>query len=90
MKSSFFQTIIKGLTIVGQLGIDIVVPPVLLAFIARKICERFNMGEWVIVLAVIIGILTAIASTISYFRKIVIDSHKEAEQIKTVSFRKHK
>jgi len=63
--------LVQGITFVGQLGFMIVTPPLVLVYLAYQMQLRFGLGPWVMVLAILIGILSAISSTFTTFYKML-------------------
>ena len=63
--------LVQGITFVGQLGFMIVTPPLVLVYLAYQLQLRFGMGPWVMVLAILVGILSAISSTFTTFYKML-------------------
>lgn len=63
--------IMRGLVLVGQLGISIITPPVVLILLARWLMDRFGWGLWVMVAAILVGIITAFASAWSTLKKLI-------------------
>ena len=63
--------IVQGINFVGQLGFMIVTPPLVLVYLAYQAQIHFGWGAWVMVLAILTGILTAISSTFTAFYKML-------------------
>ena len=63
--------IVQGITFVGQLGFMIVTPPLVMVYLAYQAQIHFGWGAWVMVLAILTGILTAISSTFTAFYKML-------------------
>ena len=63
--------LVQGITFVGQLGFMIVTPPLVLVYLAYQMQLRFGLGPCVMVLAILIGILSAISSTFTTFYKML-------------------
>ena len=56
------QKFMRGLALVGQLGFCIITPPLVLVWLARLLVVKHGWGSWVMVAAIVIGILTGIVS----------------------------
>lgn len=63
--------IMRGLVFVGQLGFSIITPPVVLILLARWLMDRFGWGLWVMVAAILIGIITAFSSAWSTLKRLI-------------------
>ena len=69
-------SVLKYLAWVGQLGLSLVLPPVLSLWAAAWVRTHFELGGWVFVVALAAGLLTS-ARSLSRFLRMV---QKEAEQ----------
>lgn len=82
-EKAFFRAM-KGLSWVTQLGFSLVCPPLLCVFIALKLQERFELGEWVLITAIVIGILSAACTFISFAKQMLseakADKNNEKEE----------
>ena len=58
-----FSGLMRAVAFVGQLGFGLITPPVVLVLLARWLMDRFGWGIWVMVAAIVIGIITACSST---------------------------
>lgn len=52
----------KGLALLSQLAISILTPLLLFVFGAKYLVEKFNIGKWLIPVALIIGLLSGLMS----------------------------
>lgn len=52
----------KGLALLSQLAISIVTPPLLFVFGARYLTEKFNIGKWIVPVAIVLGVLVGLMS----------------------------
>ena len=58
----------RGLALVGQLGVCVITPPLVLGWLANLLVTRHGWGYWVVVAAIIIGILSGLSSAWSLLR----------------------
>ncbi len=72
--------IVQGITFVGQLGFMIVTPPLVMVYLAYQAQVHFGWGAWVMVLAILIGILSAISSTFTTFYKMLNKKNSAPEE----------
>ena len=79
-----YSKFIKGLLMVTQLGFDLVVPPLVLCLGANLIMNKFGIGSWIMIAAVIIGLITAISIAADFFKKETAKSEKEKS--KSINF----
>ncbi len=85
MKS--FQRVIRGVMLVGQLGFSAITPPLVLVWLAHLAVSRLGWGVWVMIAAIIVGIVTAFSSVRSLLR--LWDKPKDKPQSPT-SFNDHR
>ena len=78
-EKAFFRTM-KGLSWLTQLGFSLVCPPLLCVFIAVKLQERFALGTWVLIVAIVVGILSAACTFISFAKQIMTDVKSEESE----------
>ena len=63
-----FEKWMRGLALVGQLGVCVITPPLVLCYLARLLVTRRGWGYWVVVAALVIGILSGLSSAWSLLR----------------------
>lgn len=51
--------VMSGLLMVGQLGISLIVPILLCTFLGVYLSERWHTGAWLVIVAVLVGCVTA-------------------------------
>lgn len=61
----------KGLSWLTQLGFSLICPPVLCVFVAMKLQERFALGDWVLIVAIVVGIFSAACTFISFAKQML-------------------
>jgi len=60
--------ILSRITLISQLGLSFIVPPLLLLCGAMWLQSRFGLGDWVLLLAIFTGILSGGFSVYSLIR----------------------
>ena len=58
----------RGLALVGQLGVCVITPPLVLVYLANLLVTKHGWGYWVVVTALIVGILSGLSSAWSMLR----------------------
>ena len=58
----------RGLALVGQLGVCVITPPLVLVYLANLLVTKHGWGYWVVVTALIVGILSGLSSSWSMLR----------------------
>lgn len=53
------KEILTALTLVGQLGLSFVIPPLLCTLLGVYLTRRFEIGVWLILVLVAVGLLVA-------------------------------
>ena len=71
------QKIIRGVSVVGQLGVSIVVPPLVFIYLARLLTEKCGWGVWIVAVGIFLGILTAFCSARSLLRRFIRSQEKD-------------
>ena len=66
-----FSKLLRGIALVGQLGVSIITPPVVLVLLAQWLMEKHGWGLWVMVAAIIIGLLTAFSGAWRTLKKLL-------------------
>ena len=78
----------RMLALFGQLGFTIVTPPVVLALLAHWMQQKFSLGSWVMVLAIVLGLIAAASGVYGYYRRVTAFEKKQPkEKTKTVYLR---
>lgn len=75
----------------GQLGFTLITPPVVMALLGWWLQSRFGLGTWVMLAAIIIGLLTSATSAWKFYLRIMgTEKKSEAERTeKPVVFYSH-
>ena len=86
-----FAKIMRGLALIGQLGLNIAVPPLVFLFIAKWLQQTYHLGKWVLVLAICLGLYAAATAVIRMMKKMLRQEEKEDKKDgpPPVSFREH-
>lgn len=67
---SFFQ-VARMVATFGQLGFTLITPPVVLAIVAWWLQSRFGLGAWVMLAAIVLGLLTSAASAYRFYLRVI-------------------
>ena len=86
---AWLRKALQDISAYGQIGFTIVVPPVILCMIANWARRRFGIGHWLLVAAIILGILCAFTSIYKICRAYLLKNTKENEENRKISYRKH-
>lgn len=68
--------VVKGVVLVGQLGFYLVTPPVCLALLASWLQGRFGWGAWVMVTAIVVGLLSSGMGAYNFYRRLTASEAK--------------
>ena len=63
----------------GQLGFTLITPPVVMALLGWWLQSRFSLGTWVMLIAIVIGLLTTATSAWKFYLQVVGSEKKKAE-----------
>lgn len=77
MKSLF--RLAREVAVLGQLGFTLITPPVLMALLGWWITDRFGLGVWVMVLAIVLGLVTSAASAWRLWKHYQASNAKKAD-----------
>ena len=83
-----WSKVIKGIALVGQIGISIITPPVVMALLGSWLSQKYGIGSWLTLVCIIFGLLAAASSGYSWYKKFF--SPKADGKDKPVSFREHR
>lgn len=79
----------KAAALLGQLGFSLIIPPVFLVLCAWWLQNRFDLGVWIMILAIAVGILSGLSSGYTLLRKAMEDPESRKEESKAVNFYSH-
>lgn len=86
---SWLRKALQDIATFGQMGFSIVVPPVLLCFFANLIVKKAGVGRWIIVVALIIGLLCSFVSVYKICMFFLYKNTRETDKNVGISYRKH-
>ena len=82
--------IAKSIAMYGQLGFTLVTPPIILVLITHWLQRRFAWSSWLMLVAILIGLLSSAAGAYHFYRKVMEKEKKEnKKRSETVSFYTH-
>ena len=87
MKS--WSKLIRGVSMVGQLGFLVVTPPLVLLYLADLMQRRFGWGVWVSVAAIVIGLIAAASSVWNFLKKSLRLDDRQTKDEPPSSFNEH-
>ena len=63
-----YRGVVKGMTMVSQIGFLIVCPPIVMAMFGYWLTQRCGFGSWIIVVMLLAGLLSAASSAWSMIK----------------------
>ncbi len=78
------------ISVYGQMGFTIVVPPVLLCLLGMWLRNKFGLGSWVILVAILVGLLSAFTTIYNLCMQFLAKSTKDSNKNRKISYRKHR
>jgi len=81
--------IARMLALFGQLGFTIVTPPIVLALLAYWLQNRFSLGGWVMVLAIVLGLAASVGGVCGYYRRVMAFEKKQKKEKPKTVYLKH-
>ena len=73
----------------SQLGLTVAVPPAAFVFLGAWLRDRFGWGQWVIWVAIILGLYCAVSGLIASLRTMSRFAKEKGPQNKIVAFNEH-
>ena len=80
---------LKMLVWLTQLGLSVALPPFGFIYLAIRLRERYSWGNWVVWVAVVLGVIFAIEGLRSSLKAMLQMNKNEKEQNVPVSFNEH-
>ena len=71
---------LKNLALISQLAINMIVPILGAVLLANWLMKRFSVGNWIIVIAVILGVTTGAMSVWKLLRNSVREAERNARE----------
>ena len=81
--------LLRAASFLGQLGFNLITPPVCLCLLAWWLQQRFGLGTWVTAVGLILGLMTAAANGWRFFRRLRASMEREEPKEKPVVFYRH-
>lgn len=72
-----------------QLGISVAVPPVVLILLGVWLRDRFSLGNWVVIVAIITGVILAVDGLRASLKVMNRLSNNKKQESPPVSFNEH-
>lgn len=61
--------IFSRISLLTQLGLSVVTPPILAVLLALWLQRKFGFGDWVLLTAILVGIVSGVSSVFSLVRR---------------------
>lgn len=75
-----FVRLFSRISLLTQLGLSVVTPPILAVLGALWLQDRFGLGDWVLFVAILVGILSGVTSVFSFVRR---EARRDAKEQKS-------
>lgn len=89
MDRAWLRKVIRDISTFGQIGFSIITPPVVLGGLGYLLNVRFNIGAWIVILAIFLGIITGFFTAAKTIAIVLAKNTKEKEENSTINFRNH-
>ena len=83
-----YMKILRSISLLTQLGISLVAPPLLLVWLALHLQARYGLGPWVVLVAIGAGLVSAFSGTWRLLKSVVRQNEKDNDP-PPVSFDRH-
>ena len=60
--------VLQGLSFITQLGLSVATPPVVCVFVSLWAQKRWELGDWVVPVGLLVGIASGVSSFLSFLR----------------------
>ena len=74
-----FARILARISLITQLGLSLVTPPLLLLLGALWLQSRFGMGDWILLCAILGGIVSGICAALRLIRAELLAEHRSRQ-----------
>ena len=72
--------LLKSLRLFGyltQFGLSVILPPLILVFLGVRLCDRYGIGPWLIVVLLLLGLVSSGCSFYRFFKTFVRETKDE-------------
>ena len=70
----------KNLTFITQFGLSVVSPIIIYVWLASWLKSKFLLGDWIMVVGIILGLISAFSSGVSFFRYVLRQAKNSQEE----------
>lgn len=71
---------LKYMSMISQLGISVIAPAIVCIWGAIWLKSKFNLGDWVVLVGIFLGLASGICSFINYMKMFLRDVEKEQKE----------
>lgn len=83
MDRKTLRALARNLPLVTQFGLSLVLPPILCFFQgARWVMDRFGLGSWVLLIAVLLALASIVSAFAQFFRYMLRQAEEEERDYK--------
>lgn len=81
----------KEYTLLTQLGFSLITPPLVMVWLTTWLNEKFSVGIWIVVVGIVVGVLAAVSSAITFFRRYTAkeDEEDKPDSSQSTGFNSH-
>lgn len=80
-----YMKVIRTVSLLGQLGFTLVTPPVVLLLLASFLQQKFALGSWIMIAAMVTGLLTAASGAYRFYHRVLASEKKKTRDAKKTS-----
>ena len=82
MDRKTLRALARNLPLVTQFGLSLVLPPILCFFGARWLMDRFGLGSWVLLIAVLLALASIVSAFTQFFRYMLRQAEEEVLRLR--------
>jgi len=65
-----WMKLVRTVTLLGQFGFTFITPPVVMGLLGWWLQSKFGLGTWVMLVAIVIGLLTSATSAYKFYLRV--------------------
>lgn len=77
MDKKMLRVMARNLPLITQFGLSLVLPPVLCFFGARWLMDRFGLGSWILLVAIVLALASIVSTFAQFFRYMLRQAEEE-------------
>ena len=72
-----FTKILRGVSLLTQLGLSVAAPPLLLVWLSQWLQKRYALGAWVTIAGLVVGLISSACGMFQFYKSLTRKTGKE-------------